>query len=239
MAFGKINKNSISQEDHIEKKEIKSQQTYSRHPINQENERPQSPGRQQKERNKNTFSDYDSNYEKEENHAAHSFTNDESIIERVAFEMEIEDIFEIDFAGANVVVTGRISTGCIYTGENINISAATGPEYTARIEGIEMFRKLLDRAEEGDNVGLFLSGVNKSELRRGMIASHTLHMVKEEEEPSESCSITPESLFIREIKHQAKRYGVAPASLPSDVIRAVADKCWLDYSEARRIAISL
>ena len=53
----------------------------------------------------------------------------EDIVERAAFEMEIEDVFEIE--GHGIVITGRISTGCIYNGETINISGSTGPEYHA------------------------------------------------------------------------------------------------------------
>ena len=98
----------------------------------------------------------------------------EDIVERASFEMEIEDVFEIE--GRGIVITGRIFTGCIYKGETINISDSTGPEYHAEVIGIEMFRKLLDRAEEGDNCGLLIKGVNKRDIKPGMVASHILHI---------------------------------------------------------------
>ena len=98
----------------------------------------------------------------------------EEIVEKAAFEMEIEDVFEIE--GRGIVITGRISTGCIYEGESINISGSTGPEYNAEVIGIEMFRKLLDRAEEGDNCGILIKGVKKKDIKPGMVASHTLHI---------------------------------------------------------------
>lgn len=98
----------------------------------------------------------------------------EEIVEKAAFEMEIEDVLEIK--GWGPIITGRISTGCIYKGESINISGTTGPEYNAEVIGIEMYRKLFDKAAEGDHCGLIIKGVNKSHLKKGMIASHILHI---------------------------------------------------------------
>lgn len=154
------------------------------------------------------------------------------IIEHSAFEMEIEDVFEIE--GRGIVITGRISTGYVCTGETVNISGATGPEYEAVVEGVEMFRKILDRGEEGDNVGLLLSGVNKEDIKPGMVASHILHLqtksVKADEKP------TPKGLFMKGLSQQANRYSCKIPALPDDVVIKLAEKYGVDVCEGFRIA---
>ena len=154
------------------------------------------------------------------------------IIEHSAFEMEIEDVFEIE--GRGIVITGRISTGYVCTGETVNISGATGPEYEAEVEGVEMFRKILDRGEEGDNVGLLLSGVNKEDIKPGMVASHILHLqaksVKTDDKP------TPKGLFMKGLMQQANRYSGKIPALPDDVVIKLAKKYGVEVSEGFRIA---
>lgn len=156
----------------------------------------------------------------------------EDIVERAAFEMEIEDVFEIE--GHGIVITGRISTGCVYNGENITISDSTGPEYHAEVIGIEMFRKLLDRAEEGDNCGLLIKGVNKRDIKPGMIASHVLHIqtksVKTDDKP------TPKGLFMKGLMQQSKRYNCKIPALNDDVVIQLAIKHGIDIREGLRIA---
>lgn len=154
------------------------------------------------------------------------------IIEHSAFEMEIEDVFEIEERG--IVITGRISTGYVCVGETINISGATGPEYEAEVTGVEMFRKLLDRAEEGDNVGLLIKGVNKSDIKQGMVASHILHV------QPKSANIddrpTPKGQFMKELLHQSQRYGCKIPALTDDVVIRLAEKFGIDIREGFRIA---
>ena len=84
------------------------------------------------------------------------------------FLMPVEDVFSI--TGRGTVATGRIETGVANTGDTVDIlgmGAAAGMQST--ITGVEMFRKILDRGEAGDNVGLLLRGIEKSEIKRGMV----------------------------------------------------------------------
>lgn len=83
-----------------------------------------------------------------------------------AFRMPIEDVFNI--TGRGVVATGRIESGDVHVGDEVYISG-NGKSLYAAVTGIEMFRKLLDQAEEGDNCGILLSGVTESELEPGMV----------------------------------------------------------------------
>ncbi len=82
------------------------------------------------------------------------------------FRMPIEDVFNI--TGRGVVATGRIESGDVHVGDEVYISG-NGKSLYAAVTGIEMFRKLLDQAEEGDNCGILLSGVTESELEPGMV----------------------------------------------------------------------
>jgi len=82
------------------------------------------------------------------------------------FLMPVEDVFSI--TGRGTVATGRIERGIIKVGDTIAI-VGLGSEQSTTVTGVEMFRKLLDRGEAGDNVGLLLRGVDKEKIERGMV----------------------------------------------------------------------
>jgi len=84
-----------------------------------------------------------------------------------AFLMSIEDVFTI--TGRGTVATGRIETGVINTGNEVDILGMQEEKLKTTVTGVEMFRKILDRGEAGDNVGLLLRGVEKADIRRGMV----------------------------------------------------------------------
>lgn len=109
------------------------------------------------------------------------------------FLLPVEDVFTI--TGRGTVATGRIERGVINTGDPVSIvgmGAADGMKST--VTGVEMFRKILDRGEAGDNVGLLLRGVEKEEIKRGMIIC----------KPG---SVTPHSKFKAEIYVLSKDEG--------------------------------
>jgi elongation factor Tu len=81
--------------------------------------------------------------------------------------MPVEDVFSI--TGRGTVATGRIETGVANTGDPVEIIGMGAEKLTSTITGVEMFRKILDRGEAGDNVGLLLRGVDKAEIKRGMV----------------------------------------------------------------------
>jgi len=83
------------------------------------------------------------------------------------FLMPVEDVFSI--TGRGTVATGRIERGVINTGDNVEILGMGAEDLTSTITGVEMFRKILDRGEAGDNVGLLLRGVDKESIKRGMV----------------------------------------------------------------------
>jgi elongation factor Tu len=83
------------------------------------------------------------------------------------FLMPIEDVFSI--TGRGTVATGRIETGVANTGDPVELIGFGDEKMTSTITGVEMFRKILDRGEAGDNVGLLLRGIEKSMIRRGMV----------------------------------------------------------------------
>jgi elongation factor Tu len=83
------------------------------------------------------------------------------------FLMPIEDVFTI--TGRGTVATGRIERGVINVGESVDIVGLAEEKLTSTCTGVEMFRKLLDRGEAGDNAGLLLRGVDKKALKRGMV----------------------------------------------------------------------
>ena len=85
------------------------------------------------------------------------------------FLMPIEDIFSI--TGRGTVATGRIETGVVKVGDEVEL-LGLGQEKNAVVTGVEMFRKTLDQGEAGDNVGLLLRGIDKNEVKRGMILCH-------------------------------------------------------------------
>ncbi len=83
------------------------------------------------------------------------------------FLMPVEDVFTI--TGRGTVATGRIETGVANTGDAVEIIGMGADKLTSTITGVEMFRKILDRGEAGDNVGLLLRGIDKADIRRGMV----------------------------------------------------------------------
>ncbi len=83
------------------------------------------------------------------------------------FLMPVEDVFSI--TGRGTVATGRIETGVIKTGEEIQIIGLGEEPKKSTVTGVEMFRKILDRGEAGDNVGLLLRGIDKKEIKRGQV----------------------------------------------------------------------
>ena len=83
------------------------------------------------------------------------------------FILPVEDIFSI--TGRGTVATGRIETGVIKTGDQVEIVGLGEKPRTSVVTGVEMFRKILDRGEAGDNVGLLLRGVDKKEVKRGQV----------------------------------------------------------------------
>jgi elongation factor Tu len=85
------------------------------------------------------------------------------------FLMPVEDIFSI--TGRGTVATGRIETGVIKTGDEVNIIGLGAESKKTVVTGVEMFRKILDRGEAGDNVGLLLRGIDKKEIKRGMVVA--------------------------------------------------------------------
>lgn len=85
------------------------------------------------------------------------------------FLMPIEDVFSI--TGRGTVVTGRIERGIIKTGEEVEIVGMTDEIRKTTVTGVEMFRKILDEGQAGDNVGLLLRGVDKKEVERGQVVA--------------------------------------------------------------------
>ncbi|MAP54563.1 MAG: elongation factor Tu, partial [Altibacter sp.] len=83
------------------------------------------------------------------------------------FLMPIEDVFSI--TGRGTVATGRIETGVANTGDPVEIIGMGAEKLTSTITGIEMFRQILDRGEAGDNAGILLRGIEKSQISRGMV----------------------------------------------------------------------
>ena len=85
------------------------------------------------------------------------------------FLMPVEDVFSI--TGRGTVATGRIETGVVKVGDKVEI-LGLGEEKETTVTGVEMFRKLLEQGEAGDNVGLLLRGIEKTEIKRGMVLCH-------------------------------------------------------------------
>ena len=108
------------------------------------------------------------------------------------FLMPVEDVFSI--TGRGTVATGRIETGVINSGEEMQIIGLGAEGKKTVCTGVEMFRKILDRGEAGDNVGLLLRGIDKQEIKRGMVLA----------KPG---SITPHSKFKGEIYVLKKEEG--------------------------------
>ncbi len=108
------------------------------------------------------------------------------------FLMSVEDVFSI--TGRGTVATGRIERGRIKVGEAVEIVGLVETPLTSTVTGVEMFRKLLDEGEAGDNAGLLLRGIEKTQIRRGMV------IVK----PG---SITPHTEFKAEVYVLSKEEG--------------------------------
>ncbi|MDG6774951.1 elongation factor Tu, partial [Thiomicrorhabdus sp. ZW0627] len=85
------------------------------------------------------------------------------------FLMPVEDIFSIQ--GRGTVATGRVETGVVKVGEEIEI-VGIRPTQTTTVTGVEMFRKLLDQGEAGDNVGILLRGTKREDIERGQVLAH-------------------------------------------------------------------
>ena len=83
------------------------------------------------------------------------------------FLMPVEDVFTI--TGRGTVATGRIETGVINSNDPVEILGMGDEKLTSTVTGVEMFRKILDYGEAGDNVGLLLRGIEKKDIRRGMV----------------------------------------------------------------------
>jgi elongation factor Tu len=109
-----------------------------------------------------------------------------------AFLMPVEDVFSI--TGRGTVATGRIETGKIHTGDEIEIIGLGAEGRKTVCTGVEMFRKILDDGQAGDNVGLLLRGVDKKEIKRGQILA----------KPG---SITPHTTFKAEVYILKKEEG--------------------------------
>ena len=108
------------------------------------------------------------------------------------FLMPIEDVFSI--TGRGTVATGRIESGVINTGDPVDIVGMGDEKLTSTITGVEMFRKILDRGEAGDNVGLLLRGIEKTDIKRGMVIA-------------KKDSVTPHKKFKAEVYVLSKEEG--------------------------------
>ena len=107
------------------------------------------------------------------------------------FLMPVEDVFSI--TGRGTVATGRIERGVVKVGEEVQL-VGFGATKRSTVTGVEMFRKLLDQGEAGDNVGLLLRGVGKEEIERGMVLA----------KPG---SVTPHTQFLAEVYVLTKEEG--------------------------------
>jgi elongation factor Tu len=110
----------------------------------------------------------------------------------IDFLMPVEDVFSI--TGRGTVATGRIERGVINSGDPVDIIGMGAEDLKSTITGVEMFRKILDRGEAGDNVGLLLRGVEKDQIKRGMIIC-------------KPASVTPHQKFKAEVYVLSKEEG--------------------------------
>ena len=108
------------------------------------------------------------------------------------FLMPVEDVFSI--TGRGTVATGRIERGIINVGDPVEIIGLGDEKMTSTITGVEMFRKLLDRGEAGDNAGLLLRGIDKEQIKRGMVIC-------------KAGSVTPHAKFKAEVYVLSKEEG--------------------------------
>ncbi len=125
------------------------------------------------------------------------------------FLMPVEDVFSI--TGRGTVATGRIEAGRVKVGDEVQI-LGLGADKKSVVTGVEMFRKILDEGEAGDNVGLLLRGIDKDEIKRGMVICHPgqvkphdhfkaqVYILKKEEEDAthrSTTNIVPSSTSVR------------------------------------------
>jgi elongation factor Tu len=122
-----------------------------------------------------------------------------------AFLMPVEDVFTI--TGRGTVATGRIETGIINSNDAVEIIGMGAEKLTSTVTGVEMFRKILDSGEAGDNVGLLLRGIEKSDIRRGMVIC----------KPG---SVKPHKKFKAEV------YITIPKQIPSSVLFPYYRRNW-------------
>ena len=108
------------------------------------------------------------------------------------FLMSVEDVFSI--TGRGTVATGAIETGIVHTGDQVDIIGLREEKMTSTVTGVEMFRKILDEGRAGENVGLLLRGIDKADIKRGMVIAA----------PG---SITPHSKFKAEVYVLKKEEG--------------------------------
>lgn len=108
------------------------------------------------------------------------------------FLMPVEDVFSI--TGRGTVATGRIERGIVNTGDAVDIIGMGAKDLKSTVTGVEMFRKILDRGEAGDNVGLLLRGIEKTDVKRGMIIC-------------KPASVTPHAHFKAEVYVLSKEEG--------------------------------
>jgi elongation factor Tu len=106
--------------------------------------------------------------------------------------MSVEDVFSI--TGRGTVATGRIERGVIKTGENVEIVGFNDEALSSTCTGVEMFRKILNEGQAGDNAGILLRGIEKTDIKRGMVIC----------KPG---SITPHTEFKGEVYVLAKEEG--------------------------------
>ncbi len=108
------------------------------------------------------------------------------------FMMSVEDVFSIK--GRGTVVTGRIDRGIVHTGDPVEIVGMSEKPMTSTVTGVEMFHKLLDQGQAGDNVGLLLRGIGREDVERGMVIAAPK-------------SITPHKKFMSEVYVLTKEEG--------------------------------
>ena len=108
------------------------------------------------------------------------------------FLMPVEDVFSI--TGRGTVATGRIERGVVNSGEAVDLIGMGAEDLKSTVTGVEMFRKILERGEAGDNVGLLLRGIEKTQIKRGMIVC-------------KPASVTPHSHFNAEVYVLSKEEG--------------------------------
>ena len=122
------------------------------------------------------------------------------------FLMPVEDVFSI--TGRGTVATGRIETGVVHVGDELEIIGLGADGKKTVCTGVEMFRKLLDEGEAGDNVGLLLRGIDKNEIKRGMVLA----------KPG---SVKPHSKFKAEVYISEERRRWSSHSVPQQVQTSV------------------